>query len=230
LHANRLAAELQVPLVIIPPSPGTTSALGLLVTDLKHHFTRTRVMKAAFDPATVNAIFEPLERAGEETLLREGVARAAMRLQHEIEVRYVGQSHELAVPCDGGALTAEQLWDVVRRFHAEHQRTYGHSYPAEPVEAVSFRVTAVGLIAKPQPREWPTRNGSLEAARIDTRPVFFHEAGSFLTSPVFDRYGLASGDVIRGPAVIEEMDSTSLIHPGYRADVDTFGNLRLCHD
>ncbi len=227
LHANRLAAELQVPLVVIPPSPGTTSALGLLVTDLKHQFTRTRVTKAEFDPAAVRAIFEPLEREGTETLVREGVAGADLRLQREIEVRYTGQSHELAVPCGSGALTADDLREVVRGFHAEHQRTYGHAYPSEPVEAVSFRVTALGVIAKPSPRRWPSRAGSVETAQLDNRPVFFQEAGGFTATAIFDRYRLAPGDLITGPAVIEEMDSTSLIHPGYQAEVDTFGNLLL---
>ena len=226
LHANRLMAEMQIPLLIIPPSPGTKSALGLLVTDLRHEFSHTHVTKAAgAEPAEISRLFGAMEADGKQTLTREGMPAERMTFQREIEARYAGQSHEIPVACSSEALTEDSLRDVVARFHQEHERAYGHAYTEEEVEFVTFRVTAIGSIEKPKLRVLAQSGYDLEQARREVRPVFFAEEKSFEETPIYDRYRLSPGHRFEGPAIVEELDSTSVIHSGFQAEVDPYGNL-----
>lgn len=226
LHANRLAAEMQIPLLVIPPSPGTTSALGLLVTDLRHVFSHTLIMKTdRLNVEEVGRVFEALEGSGRQALSRDGVPSGKKKLIREIEARYVGQSHELPVPCATGPVRAETLREVVERFHQEHGRAYGHGYPDEVVEFVNFRVVAVGAMGKPKLQEWPCGNGSVKRAVRERRPVYLGGTAGFRETTIYERSGLLTGHRLIGPAIVEEMDSTSLIQPGFAAEVDRFGNL-----
>ena len=246
LHANRLCMEMGIPTLVIPPSPGTASALGLLVTDLRHEFSRTRVMAAdAADTdgtgftERIRSLFETMEEEGRRTLARESVAPAAMEFRRGIEMRYAGQSSEVAVTLppgesdaglagelDGG-LDAGALAAAVRRFHAEHERAYGHGYPEQPVELVNFTVTAIGRIARPRLPRIASNEKGVSEARRGTRRVFFSDAAGFVETAIYDRDRLRAGHVVVGPAVIEEVDSTTLLHAGYRAEVDEFGNLLI---
>ena len=226
LHANRLMDEMQFPLLIIPPSPGTKSALGLLVTDLRHEFSHTHVTKASgADAAVISRLFDSMAADGRRTLTREGMPAERMSFQREIEARYTGQSHEMPVACAEGALTEGSLRDVVARFHKEHERAYGHAYSEEEVEFVTFRVTAIGSIDKPKLRVLEESGYDVHQARREVRPVFFAEEKSFQETPIYDRYRLSPGHRLEGPAIVEELDSTSLIHPGFQAAVDLYGNL-----
>jgi N-methylhydantoinase A len=213
-HACRLAAETEVPRVLVPMSPGTFSALGLLVTDLKHEYAQTVMQRLdELDRAAVEAAFHALEAQGRAALAGEGIGDDAVRLDRQVDLRYVGQSYELTVPF------AEDLLD---RFHREHDRAYGYSAPSEPVELVNVRLTAVGHIAKPKPPALAPGTAEPKGAR----PVYF-APGGFADCPVYDRYRLGAGATVAGPAVVEELDSTTVVFPGYRAAVDTFGNLLI---
>jgi N-methylhydantoinase A len=226
LHANRLCAEMQIPLLVIPPSPGTTSALGLLATDVKHDFSRTRIMKAdRLDAEVVNGIFVAMEAEGKALLTHEGINATSMSFLREIEMRYVGQSYELGIVCPNGTLKSEDLQQICDRFHPEHERAYGRGYPEEMVEFVNFRLTAIGAIARPPLRKINSNGHNLGDARKGSRPVFFAEIGKFTETAVYDRYRVTAGQCLLGPAVVEEMDSHTVLHPGFQADVDPFGNL-----
>ncbi len=228
LHANRLCEEMRIPSLVVPPSPGTASALGLLVTDLRHEFSRTRVMSAAAaDTERVGSLFEPMEEEGRRTLQREGVARENMEFRRGIEMRYVGQSSEVAVTCPSEGLDARALADAVRSFHREHERAYGHGYPDEPVELVNFTVAAIGRIPRPRLQRIGSNGTSVSDARTGTRRVFFADAGGFIETALYERSRLRAGHAVVGPAIIEEVDSTTLVHAGYRAAVDEFGNLLI---
>ena len=113
------------------------------------------------------------------------------------------------------------------QFHQEHERSYGFKAEGEPVEFVALRLSAVGVIPKPQLRKVRRGGDATTNAVKETRPVYFAETGGRLNCPIFDRYKLGSGDEIEGPAIIEEVDSTTVIHPDYQAVVDEFGNLFL---
>jgi N-methylhydantoinase A len=227
VHANRLAAETEIATTLIPPAPGLFSAVGLLVSDLKHDYSAPVMQRAdRLDPTALAATLQRLDAEGRAALADEGVGPADMVLLHHADLRYVGQSFELTVPLLASLARAEEVAGVVATFHREHERAYGYSAPAEPVEWVNVRLTAVGRIAKPGLRDWKA-GGSVQAAQKATRPVYFAESKDFVPCPVFDRALLASGSVIEGPAILEEPDSTTVLHPGYRAMVDGFGNLLL---
>ncbi len=227
LHANRLAAELNIPLVIVPRSPGTFSAMGLLATDLKHEYNTTSIQRlAAMDPDHLVNAFGRLEQRGRSALEREGVAAAAMRFERMLDLRYVGQSYELPIAVRDAAFPQDELARLAAAFHAEHARAYGFNAAEEPVEAVNLRLAAVGDIAKPALRRLHEGDDHL-GARKSVRQVYFAEEGSYVDCPIFDRYKLGAGCRIAGPAIVEEMDSTTLVHPGYSAQVDPCGNLLI---
>jgi N-methylhydantoinase A len=228
VHANRLAAETAAATTVIPLGPGITSAMGLLVTDLQHEYSVTVLRRAdQLDLAAIDASCRELEAKGEAALRGEGVLDAAMRFERHAELRYLGQSFELAVPLPPGRLEREQLDAMLERFHGDHARTYGYNAPAEPVEWVNLRLIALGVISKPRLREAPGHERGAVAARKADRSVFFAESYGFVECPIYDRYLLGAGCELLGPAVVEEIDSTTVIHHGYRAVVDRFGNLLL---
>ena len=228
LHANRLCAEMQIPKLIVPLSPGTASALGLLTTDVRHEFSRTRIMRGeGADSTTINKIFSSMEEEGGKLLRKEGIPAERISFLREIEMRYKGQSSELAVICGGGTLNTESLVRLCAQFHKEYERAYGRGYPGEIVELVNYRVTAVGAIPSPPVRKISHSGLTVGQAKKGERPVYFHESDGFTKTSVYDRYKLEDGHHITGPAVVEEMDSNTLIHPHFQADVDGFGNLLI---
>ncbi len=227
VHANRLAAELEIPTVLVPMSPGTTSAMGLLVTDLKHDYSTTLIQRAdRLDVEMVNRLYHEMEERGKKALLAEGMEHSSIGFERQVDMRYVGQSYELPIPLGDGKVE-DALERMLQHFHEEHERAYGFAAPGEPVEFVTLRHTAVGSIAKPKLHELPERSGDVNAARRAVRQVYFAEAGGFVDCPSYDRYQLAAGGVIEGPAIVEEMDSTTVIHPGFVAEVDRYGNLLI---
>ena len=225
LHANRLAEELDIPTVIVPRSPGTFSALGLLATDLKHEFNATVVRRTdAMDPGHLVETFDRLEQQGRAALERDGVSAADMRFDRLMDLRYVGQSYELGIAVEDPGLPSSELARIIEEYHAEHRRAYGFNAVEELVEAVTLRLGAVGDISKPTLSELEL--GNLEGAKKSEREVYFAES-SYIGCPIFDRRKLGAGCCITGPAIVEEMDSTTLMHPGHKALVDSFGNLLI---
>ncbi len=228
VHANRLAAETEIPTTVIPMSPGTTSAMGLLVTDLKHDYSTTMIEQVdRVDPETLEKVFLDLEAQGRLILERERIPEEQMHFVRQADVRYVGQSYELTVPLQDGKLGSDEVSQVLGKFHSEHDRAYGYSAPEEPVEFVNVRLSAIGKIVKPRLRELEGGGGDVNSAKKATRPVYFAESGGYVDCPIYDRYRLGPGCTVEGPAVVEEVDSTTVIHPGYGALVDRFGNLLL---
>ena len=228
VHANRLAAELEIPTTLIPMSPGIFSAMGLLVTDLKHDYSHTLIERLErLDLGNLEESYLGMEAQGRQALLREGVRPEDISFLRQLDMRYVGQSYELPVPLQEGLLDTTLLAGVQQRFHQEHERAYGFNAPEEPVEVVTLRSTAVGHIAKPRLHELGRDGGGASSAQRATRPVYFAETAGFVDCPTYDRYRLGPGAAIQGPAVVEEMDSTTLVHPGYVATVDKFGNMFL---
>jgi N-methylhydantoinase A len=230
-HASRLAAEAGIRTTLIPMSPGTTSALGLLVTDLQHDYSVTFNHRLdRLEAPAVEQAYRELEAQGCDALRREGIADADVRLLRQVDICYVGQSYELTMPLPSGRVEAATLTALLAAFHQAHDQAYGFSAPGEPAELVSLRLTAIGAIAKPQLREAPASDGDARSARKATRPVWFVEAGGFVDCPILDRARLTAGTRFAGPAIIEELDSTTVVHPGVAARVDRYGNVLLTPD
>jgi len=181
------------------------------------------------DIAAVEGAYIKLEASGRATLEREGVAPKEMSFLRQVDMRYVGQSYELTVSFSLDTLNSNEIDRVLEQFHREHNRAYGFSAPGEPVEFVSLRLSAIGKISKPQMREIEQHSSTvdLSLALKATRPVYFSESDGYVDCPIYDRYQLAAGRILKGPAIVVELDSTTVIHPGYQAEVDKFGNLIL---
>ena len=228
VHANRLAAEIEAPTTIIPMSPGTTSAMGLLVTDLKHDYSTTLIQRAdQLNTTTMNATYQELETQGQASLEREGMRPEDITFLRQVDIRYVGQSYELMLPMPAGRLRKSEIDRVLEQFHIEHDRAYGYSAPAEPTEFVTLRLTAIGKIAKPHLHELEKGTNDITKALKATRSVYFAESNGYIECPVYDRYRLGAECILKGAGIVEEIDSTTVIHPGYQAQVDKFGNLIL---
>ena len=227
LHANRLAAELEIPTVIVPKSPGTFSAMGLLATDLKHEFSATSIERLdQLDHERLVSTLERLKQQGHKALERDGVSDDDMRFEKILDLRYVGQSYELDISVHNEAFSSCELTRLADEFHAEHERVYGFNAPGEPIEAVNLRLIAIGVISKPAFGELQPGSDFGIAVKSE-REIYFAEESSYVSTPIFDRYKLRAGCCIGGPAVVEEMDSTTLVHPGYTVRVDPFGNLLI---
>jgi N-methylhydantoinase A len=221
LHACAVADELGCPRVLVPPLPGNFSAFGLLVADTRHDYARTRVVAtAALDFAELTAILDQMRAQAGKRLAEDGFAPDRMRFEARLDMRFVGQAFELpvAVPDDAASMA-----DIDRAFVAAYECRYSYAVPA-PVEIVTFRLAAYGMVTKPGMPHAP-RAGSVSAARIGERRVAFE--GVFAVTPVYERELLCDGAEISGPAVIEEAGSTTIVPPGFRAQVDPQGMLVL---
>ena len=223
VHANAIQRDCEVPTLVVPPAPGIFSATGLLGTDLKRDSSLTLLRPLEdLDVDEIERAFAALEETGAVELAREGLPRERIAFVRQVDMRYVGQSFELTVPLEG-AFDAGQSGALRERFHAEHDRVYGFSASSEPVELVSLRLTTVGRIEKPPLRTLERSAGT--PSPKEQRRVFFAEAGGFVECPIHDRYGLGAGASFAGPAVIEELDSTVVVHPGFGVEIDDVGNL-----
>ena len=230
VHAAALARALEIPEVVIPMSPGVTSALGLLLTDLKHEYSRTYIeAMARVDWVHMNRTYQEFEAHAAAVLREEGVTPDRVVFQRAVDMRFAGQSYELTVPVGpvpGGTLGPANAAALVRAFCDEHERAYGFAARSEPTEVVNLRLRALGTVARPRMREVGAGTSDARAARKGTRPVYFAEGG-WTETPLYDRYALTEGHQIAGPAIVEELDSTTVIPPGYAARVDRYGNLIL---
>jgi N-methylhydantoinase A len=225
LHAAALADELGIAEVLCPPIPGAFSALGLVGSDLKRDYVRTVYAEAErADPARLEAAFAALEAEGTAMLARAGVSAERRRFLRQVDARYLRQSYELTVPAPARSLDAGALADISAAFHRRHRDTYGHEHGAEPVQIVNVRVTAIGVIAPLRIRQTPAAAGS-DAVKA-RRAVWFKQTGA-IQAIVYERARMPAGFVVGGPAVIESLESTILVPPGWRARLNSEGFLLL---
>jgi N-methylhydantoinase A len=225
LHAAALATELGAPEVICPPIPGAYSALGLVGSDLKRDYVRTLYTTTAVaDPAAIEVAFATLEQEGAAMLDRAGVSADRRRFVRTVDARYERQSYELSVDVPPGAVTAATVAGLAQAFHARHRQTYGHDNPSEPVQLVSLRLSAIGTIP-PLALRQETAPAGTDYVKAH-RPVTFRGLGS-PTAIIADRARMPAGAAIPGPAVIEALESTILVPPGWTATMDASGFVRL---
>jgi N-methylhydantoinase A len=225
LHCAALARELGIAEIICPPIPGAFSALGLVGTDLKRDYVRTVYATTAdCDPAALEAAFAALERQGAAMLDRAGVAPERRRFERSFDARYQRQSHELSVQVSRDTIDTSAVAEAAAAFHDLHLRTYGHDNRSESVQLVSIRVAAIGALAPLVLRDRPV---SSQAGAIKSRrQVWFHETGT-VDAAIYDRKRMAIGVDVPGPTVIESMESTILVPPGWRGRMDDDGFVLL---
>ncbi len=230
MQACAIARALGVPKVLIPPTPGLNSAVGLLATDLRHELVRTFMKPAArTDPEHLSAVFAEMEEATRQLLRDEGVTEDRVEVLREIAMCYVGQSYQLkiAVP---GAIDECIASVMAEAFHRRHIEAYGFANQGEPVQFVNLRVTAKGRVDRPNVRNVAVGNSDPRAALKQAREVYFRELGGIVATAVYDRNLLKANDTFAGPAIVEQMDTTIVIPPEAVVTVDTYGNLVVALD
>lgn len=226
LHAAPIAAELGMKGVLVPAFPGVTSALGLLLSDVRHDYVASQLQRIDTAPvAGVAAVFERLRAQGEAELLAEGFDREQLRFEYAFDLRYVGQGYDLTVVIPAIPAAADDLAQTRLRFDAEHAQLTGHAAPDEPVEIVNYRMTAVAQVPQAPIASPFTATGDAAAARIGERETWLSGIGAKTT--LYDRTKLAPGAVVDGPAILVQGDSTTLVTAGQRARVVALGQLEI---
>jgi N-methylhydantoinase A len=218
LHAASLMRGLGMPAAVVPPHPGILSALGLLSANLRHdHASPLLGLVDSLGDDVITDALEALRDRARRSLEADGVFGDEQRFEAALDLRYLGQEYFLSVPI----ADSQRARDVVARFHELHERTFGHSAPDVAVELVSVRMVGVGLRARPSLREQlPAEHGQ----PIAHRDVLF-DTGGHVSTAVYRREHLGLGQVLRGPAIVEQLDTTTLVPPGCVARVHPSGSL-----
>jgi N-methylhydantoinase A len=214
MHAADLARRLGIPRVLIPPLASTLSAFGMLVADVVKDYSQTVMLPEDAPLSTIAGILSALVDQGLAALEAEGVPRADVQVFRSLDIRYQGQSYELAVSFDE---------DYLDRFHREHQKVYGFARPEARLEIVNLRIRAVGRTATPSFPECPAGPGDSSLSLINRRPVRY--PNDEILAPFYRGETLRPGDILSGPAVIARSDTTILLGLADRAEVDNFCNL-----
>lgn len=226
LHACEIAEELGIHMVIVPPSPGTFCSLGLLVADVKRDYVRTQICAAEPDNVeTIGAIFNDLKNKGDEFLQNENVAAADRMYLFRIDARYQMQNYELTVPVGRYPFDEAALREAIDAFHEEHEKNYGHHHREQAVQFVNYRLTAIGKREKNNIRTYQPVNGNRKP--VSYRKVCFNDSNGYVDCPVYDKQVLPGGMHIQGPAIIEQMDSTTVVLPKWEAEIQETGTLIL---
>jgi N-methylhydantoinase A len=228
LLACPLIGILGVRAVLVPPNPGNVSAFGLLTVDVRSDYVQTAVARhSELDLARLAAILAALREQARQALAGHGFG-GREQLVASADLRYYGQAFEVRVPVPDGPVDQRLADAVAAAFHEAHRGRYGYDFrddPRQQVEWVNLRVTGIGPIRRPALAGLAPAPGGPDRARTGTRPVCFRREEGYRQAPVFWRPGLAAGDVLTGPAIIEEYGATVPVHPGFAARVDRLGNL-----
>ncbi len=227
LHVSELAQEMDIPTVLVPVAPGVTSALGLLMADLRHDFAQTALKPGSeLSPTEITSWYEQLEAQAMEQMSREGVAPERVTLGRAADARYVGQGYELEVAVASGKLEQRHVDEIMERFHDAHARSYGYDSRDNAIEVVNLRVTALAAMPRPElARASGDAGGDPSGALIGEREVYFRNRP--VRARIYDRSRLRPGDAMTGPAIVEQLDSTTLVWADQTATVDRYLNLLL---
>lgn len=228
VHGVSLAKEMNMETLIIPEAPGVNCALGLLMADFRHDYSKTFLRRLKdLDPASVSAEFAELEQEAREQMIDEGVPEKDIRLVRRGDFRFQGQGFELEIPLSneksGETYTETDLASMARAFADYHEEQYGYKMPEETVQVVTLRLTALGLMEKPSIKDEPFGGRDPKEAFKGTRRVYME--GAYRDAKIYDRRKCSHGNIIEAPAIIEQADSTTVLFPGYRGEVDKYRNL-----
>jgi N-methylhydantoinase A len=228
LHANALGRLTGATPVIVPRGPGLLCALGDVYSNFREEFSHS--VLRTFDSVTADSLATDLEELGSRAsdwLERHGIAESAREVQYEVDVRYYRQGHALQQSVDAATLRRDGLARLGQRFDERHQQLYGFNLPNALREVLSARAIAIGHT---QPPAVEYQEKALTADPSEARLSAPHEAyfdGQLRPTPIYDRERLKAGHQVRGPAIVVEMDSTTLIEPGWQATIDEHANILI---
>ena len=232
LHAGAIAREIFVPSVIVPKLPGTFSALGMLMASWRHDFVRTLIGRlGSLQAQHVEAVFSDLASAGADQIARDKIAAKSAEFAHYADLRYVGQEHTIPIPVNDARLLTGDLNVIRDMFHREHAKRYSQSAPDESMEIVSVQLVVTAARADTVAERWLSEPWQAEGAIEESaREVVFDDPEKPLETRILWRPSLPVGFNVEGPAVIEEPNSTTLVHPGDVATVGAAGHLTIAID
>jgi N-methylhydantoinase A len=221
LHAANMAEELGMAGVVVPLYPGVYSAMGLLIADVTHDYIRSKPAPLAqVRPEEIETVFAELDHQARKDLAGEDFAAKDIAIERSLDLRYAGQGYEISVPFAGADLAALRA-----RFDALHKEMFGHTAPGEPVEIVSYRVRGIGRVPPVRIRTFSPAGMKLGEAIRETRQARFN--GMMRDTPVYQRERLDVGVTFDGPAIVDQLDCTTVIPPGHRVRVDEYRNLLI---
>jgi N-methylhydantoinase A len=225
LHGAALARELSIPTVLVPPHPGTTSALGCLLVDIRHDFfTLLLGTTDQVDPSEVEAKFRELEEQAMERMRAEGVAEDEVELTRTIDMRYAGQWRSIAVPVAGEVTSLD---DLAKIFEDEHEREHSYRHEGSPIEVYRLNLRATGATQKAELARHEL--GGEMPEPINRRTVHYAD-GVVAESPIYRREDIPAGATFKGPAIIEQLDSTVVVPPGWGVEIDEYLNIRMSEE
>jgi N-methylhydantoinase A len=226
LHANAVAALMGSFPVIVPPSPGLLCALGDLVADFRNEFARTLIrLVSEATPQEVLAVLDELEGRARQWMADEGIAEARQGVTFAADMRYHGQGYEIPVPLDPADVRGGDLAALEERFNGLHDQLYGFRMPNTASEIVNLRAIATGDLPKPELPESDLEGEEAGGAIVEQGEILFESARR--PTPIYDRTALRPGNRFAGPAIVTEFDSTTVVLPGYLAEVDRWSNILI---
>jgi N-methylhydantoinase A len=224
VHAGRIARDLGMAGLIVPLYPGVYSAIGLIMSDVKHDYIQSKMEPLdRVAVADVNDMFARLEAHAAEELAADGFTPDAIRIERALDMRYAGQGYEITLGCGDTPLADGGLAGLREQFDAQHKSMFGHSAPEEPVEIVSYRVRGLGRVPPVEMPRFPRTGAALADARREVRRARFD--GADVACPVYQREKLDVGLTVAGPAILDQFDCTTVIYAGQHARVDEWKNL-----
>jgi N-methylhydantoinase A len=227
LHAAAIARELAIPTILIPPTPGNFSAIGMLLMDLRRDYSEAILLPLDVTAlARMEAAYQALQAEGARAVAGDEGGAQQVVYQRSADMRYRGQQHTVRVPLPDRLDGDDALADVRARFNRTYEQRYGHAAPEQPAEVVGVRLAVHGL--RPRATLAGIRAPRETAGRAATeRPVAFARDGALVACPVYQRGALTPGQRLAGPAVVEEASSTTLVPPGDTLEVNEYGHLVL---
>jgi N-methylhydantoinase A len=224
VHAAAIATELEISRLLIPRNASVFCAAGMLLSDLKHDYVRTLPGELdKISPKKIRSLYHEMNEEAVATLSLEGVGKERIELFYGVDLKYVGQFHELTIPLSA---PSESFLDLKKVFDAQHRRLYSYNLPDQPAEALHWRLTAVGRTERPSP-ERRVSSSSRSVASKRRRVVF---DGAKIEAAVFDGDALAPSMTVHGPAIVEEPTTTVVIPPQWELSVNDFGDYEMSSD
>lgn len=232
VHADAIARALKMRGYIVPASAGVTSALGFLTAPMSFELARSFVGTVTHERlAELDGLYDTLEAEGRELLRGAGLEESEMRFVKQADLRHAGQGHELVLELPFERLAGADLDSEIRPlFYAAYEAVYGHAHRHLQLEIVTCRLTATGPRPTISIKQEQETGGEAAVALTGSRKAYFAELGGFVDAPTYDRALLHAGGVVKGPAIVEEKDSTAVIGPGATATVDALLDLVVTFD
>ena len=230
VHACMIALELEIPVMVIPKESSIFCAAGMLMSDLKHNFVRTYSTSLnKLDKRKFRSLFNEMRKEATELLRSENIPEGSIQHIYSLDMRYVKQYHEVNVEMTKDELERGNIESVVSKFHPEHNRLYGYSLEevGTPIELINLRLTSIGKTIKPKFKKEEYDELDPSKALKKKRKVYLPLKGAFEEVPVYDGHKLRYGNRVEGPAVIEQVNTTTFVTPEYNILCDKYGSYTM---